>query len=223
MGKIKNNQKGFTAVEILLTLIFLAIIAAIGVYVAHNHNSAKPVATTNASTTTKSSKSTAAANPYSGWKQYCSPYEKSCFKYPSSWTFADNCAPATADCQGFDNVGITSPNGTGIGFTSSVSGLGGECESGTPDSTYTKVEPLTTVPGLYLVEVTRSDVSGTVIGLEATENGGVPKLGDTGTCEEYLTFTAKNTPSAQVEFTGTVNNPADLSTAVLIFNSYYYQ
>jgi hypothetical protein len=52
MGKLKNNQKGFTAVEILLTLIFLAIIAAIGVYVAHNNKSSSPTTATKTSDAT---------------------------------------------------------------------------------------------------------------------------------------------------------------------------
>ena len=36
MRQIKTNQKGFSAVELLLTLIFLALIVFIGVYVAAN-------------------------------------------------------------------------------------------------------------------------------------------------------------------------------------------
>lgn len=52
MGKIKNNQTGFSAVEVLLALIFVAIVAFIGVYIAHT-NSNKT--TTNTAKTTASS------------------------------------------------------------------------------------------------------------------------------------------------------------------------
>ncbi len=58
MGKLKNNQKGFGAIEILLALIFIAIVAFIGVYVVHNHNTNKPTASTTSSSTTKTSNST---------------------------------------------------------------------------------------------------------------------------------------------------------------------
>lgn len=51
MNKISKNQKGFSAVEVLLALIFLAIVAFIGVYVAHNNS--KPKTTATNSTTTK--------------------------------------------------------------------------------------------------------------------------------------------------------------------------
>jgi Tfp pilus assembly protein PilV len=53
MGKVRNNQAGFSAVEVLLTLIFVAIIAFIGIYVAHNRNSK--------STTTASTKKSTAS------------------------------------------------------------------------------------------------------------------------------------------------------------------
>ncbi len=58
MGKLRHNQTGFTAVEILLTLIFLAIVAFIGVYVAHNHNTSKPTASTTSSSTKSSGTTT---------------------------------------------------------------------------------------------------------------------------------------------------------------------
>jgi hypothetical protein len=48
MSKLRNNQSGFGAIEILLGLIFIAIIAFIGVYVAHNHDSAKARVSTTA-------------------------------------------------------------------------------------------------------------------------------------------------------------------------------
>jgi Tfp pilus assembly protein PilV len=57
MGKVRTNQSGFTAVEVLLVLIFVAIVAFIGVYVAHNRN-AKTTASTTQSTTTPAKKTT---------------------------------------------------------------------------------------------------------------------------------------------------------------------
>lgn len=46
MGKIRNNQSGFSAVEVLLALIFVAIVVFIGVYVAHNRSDKKTATTT---------------------------------------------------------------------------------------------------------------------------------------------------------------------------------
>jgi Flp pilus assembly protein TadG len=53
MGKIRKNQLGFGAVEVLLALIFVALIVLIGVYVAHKRNSSK-----NTGDTTKTSATT---------------------------------------------------------------------------------------------------------------------------------------------------------------------
>lgn len=63
MGKLKNNQKGFGAIEILLALIFIAIVAFIGVYVVHNHNSTKPTASKTTSKTSTTAPTTTATTP----------------------------------------------------------------------------------------------------------------------------------------------------------------
>lgn len=60
MGKLKNNQKGIGAIELLLALIFIAIVAFIGVYVLHNRNSTKTTASTNTSKTSATSPTTTA-------------------------------------------------------------------------------------------------------------------------------------------------------------------
>ncbi len=61
MGKLHNNQSGFGAVEILLGLIFVAIVAFTGVYVAHNHSSNKAAVSTTASKTSTPTTTTPAA------------------------------------------------------------------------------------------------------------------------------------------------------------------
>jgi hypothetical protein len=53
MGKLNKNDRGFTVVEILLSLIFVALILLIGLYVYHNHQTKTPTTT---SSTTKSAK-----------------------------------------------------------------------------------------------------------------------------------------------------------------------
>jgi hypothetical protein len=224
MGKLKNNQKGFTAVEILLTLIFLAIIGAIGVYVAHNHKTNKSVVTTNSSTPSSTKSTTTTPNVYAGWKQYCSSNEKACFKYPSTWTFNNRCTPST-DCTGGDNVGVASPNNSQVGFTSYITGRGGDC-SGAPDSYITSVTHLPRVKGLYIVQLTRADLGDINLGIDDTIHGSVPKTGDTGSCFLYTQFTAKNTPNAGASLN--VHVPAsakssDLNDALLLLKSFYYQ
>ena len=57
MGKVRNDQSGFGAVEILLALILIAIIAFTGVYVAYNHNN-KTTSNTVATSKTTATKPT---------------------------------------------------------------------------------------------------------------------------------------------------------------------
>ncbi len=63
MGKLKNNQSGFGAVEVLLGLIFVAIVAFIGVYVAHNRNNTAKTSSSITSITTSTKKATPAITP----------------------------------------------------------------------------------------------------------------------------------------------------------------
>jgi hypothetical protein len=53
MGRIQNKQSGFSVIELLLALIFLAIVVFIGVYVAHNHTSKAALTKTAADTAAK--------------------------------------------------------------------------------------------------------------------------------------------------------------------------
>lgn len=63
MGKIRNDQSGFSLIEVLLALIFLAIVAFIGVYVAHNRDS-KPAADSKTETTAKQDSTTQTPKGY---------------------------------------------------------------------------------------------------------------------------------------------------------------
>lgn len=123
MGKLKNNSKGFTAVEGLLIILILVVIGAVGYMVYHNDHKAKTasVSTTAAKTssTSSSTKSTAAANPYAGWKTY-SALSPVSFKYPSNWTVSTGNA-ATGNQTITVNAPARDINGTsyqfGLGMT----------------------------------------------------------------------------------------------------------
>lgn len=65
MGKLKYDQKGFTAVEGLLIVLILVVIGAVGYMVYHNDHKAKTISTTNTSTTkpTTTAKTTTITQP----------------------------------------------------------------------------------------------------------------------------------------------------------------
>ncbi len=64
MGKIRNNQFGFGSVEVLLALIFVAIVVFMGVYIAHNHSNTKPAAIAVTSKTTTTTTTATAAKTH---------------------------------------------------------------------------------------------------------------------------------------------------------------
>ena len=137
MGKLKLNQKGFTAVEILLTLIFLTIVAAIGVYIAHNHNTNKPVATTSTSTTAAQSTRTTATNPYAGWKTESVPRGVT-FKFLSTFKVTTN--DGSDNCTGFTSATISAPQNlitssgiTAQGYSIYILRYGTQSDSCAPD------------------------------------------------------------------------------------------
>jgi hypothetical protein len=100
MNKTNKNQKGFTAVEALLIILILAVIGLGGYYVYHTNHKTKAV-----SASTKSV--TAAANPYAGWKSYCSTVGDICYKYPANWKFSSSFNQGPSP----ESDSITSPSG----------------------------------------------------------------------------------------------------------------
>jgi hypothetical protein len=107
MGKLQDNQSGFSGVEVLLVILVVAVIGFGGYYVWHTqHDKTKPVSTSNktASSTKKSTATT--TSPYAGWKTYKLSVEKLSFKYPADWTVADT-SSATQD-----NVVFTATDGS---------------------------------------------------------------------------------------------------------------
>lgn len=71
--KTNRNQKGHTLVEVLLFLIFVAILFFIGLYVAHHQ-------------TISTKQSLKPAQNSTQWKSYTIPGEKLSFKYPVDWS-----------------------------------------------------------------------------------------------------------------------------------------
>jgi len=123
MGKLKNNQNGFGAIEGLLVLVIVVMIAGVGWYVykaTQKTNGAYFAATTTnlqtspkfAKVTKKTSPTTSTttvktADPYAGWTSYTLSKEKLSFKYPSSLTISDT--TKTADSG--DSVTLSGSGG----------------------------------------------------------------------------------------------------------------
>jgi hypothetical protein len=143
---MKNNQKGFGAVEGLLLLIVVLFVGFIGYYVYNTQK--KTTDTQNAAASASSSDVKSSLSSYSGWQSYTSAYEPSLsFKYPADWTLSKD----GADYAGVDAATITSPNGSKIHFGAGPAGYGGQCAE-TDKIVISYSEPITGAPGLYVVK-----------------------------------------------------------------------
>ncbi|HUD06300.1 MAG TPA: hypothetical protein VMR34_00265 [Candidatus Saccharimonadales bacterium] len=91
MKKLNNNDSGFSAVELILAIVILALIGTVGWLVYKNHHkttSASAATVSTAKPVYSSTKTTTVTNPYTGWKSFCSSYGGLCLKYPSNWSLA---------------------------------------------------------------------------------------------------------------------------------------
>jgi len=111
--KQTHHAKGFSAVEALITVLILAVIALGGFLVWHKNHASRPTQQANSgqhnqSQNGASSQKQTSTDPYSGWKAYCDIY-RYCFKYPADWAVSDT-VTATAPCEA-GGVSLKSPSG----------------------------------------------------------------------------------------------------------------
>jgi hypothetical protein len=90
MGKIRRDEAGFSAIEIVLVLFVVGLIGVVGFMVYKNHNkkvttNSVATTTTTAPTSTQTKTTTPALDPYADWKKYCDTVTNGCFRYPSDW------------------------------------------------------------------------------------------------------------------------------------------
>jgi prepilin-type N-terminal cleavage/methylation domain-containing protein len=125
VGKLQNDQKGFSAVEVILVLVIVALIGTVGFMVYNNHKTkTMPIASTaTTKTATTPAKTTTAPDPYAGWQSYTLKYEKLAFKYPASWTIQDDSA-SQGLTPNADSVTLTASDGFNISIDDGWDGGG---------------------------------------------------------------------------------------------------
>jgi hypothetical protein len=95
MGKFRNNESGFSAIEVLLVLFAVGLISGVGYFVyKQNHKPAAPSAATTKSTTTETPKEAIPHAPVfnklpEGWDEYKSDTNGIRLGYPKVWGTLD--------------------------------------------------------------------------------------------------------------------------------------
>lgn len=114
MNKLRKNESGFSAVEVILALIIVALICVVGYMVYKNHHKTNTAVATkkSSSQTSTTSKPT---NPYAGWLTCNDTTLGVHFRYPASWSEsgrADDCG-ALAGPDREQAFTLTSPSANG--------------------------------------------------------------------------------------------------------------
>jgi prepilin-type N-terminal cleavage/methylation domain-containing protein len=89
MSKLKKDSNGFSAVELIMALVIIALIGAVGWLVYKNHHNDTSTTTSSAIPAIPVKPNESVASPYAGWNTYTLPKEKLTFRYPTTWTVAD--------------------------------------------------------------------------------------------------------------------------------------
>lgn len=112
----KINNKGFSVILALITLIALAAVGVVSYYAWHKHKNnsqAKTPASRSIGINQKDGSNTkTSADPYAGWQTYTDSLYGYSFKYPSDWKLNPALVPAQAGDAG--DVQITSPDGSAV-------------------------------------------------------------------------------------------------------------
>jgi hypothetical protein len=158
-------------------------------------------------------------DPTEGWKEYCSPLEKSCFKYPADWTFEK-------DSNSYPNeefMVAKSPSGTTIRWGADITGVGGTCDPQTEPIVYIKsVTAVPAVANLYATGIAIGQAGAvTIAGLVNGDNNQAPQVGSTNDCLYIHLFKSKD-GTRQMWLNASSIQPADLATVDLILTSYHY-
>lgn len=230
MGKIKNNQKGFTAVEGLLIILILAVIGFGSYYVYHANHKDKTVSASTKSAKASSSTNTA-TNPYAGWKTGSLQYEKITYEYPGNWALSDNSQSASqveaqGGCtvsNGADDVTLTAPGGATVELST-----GQECKAGLGYGPYAGFIPIKVLgKNYYLAGADPTDPSHIVNMVVATntssDNLSFPASKNiTGSDSPVNVFSFTPADSSGESLTALESDPS-FTTAKLIFESMLYK
>lgn len=131
MAKLPTTHTaGFTAIEVVITLVVLTAIGGVGYFVWHRQHESKPIAAnvaTNSTPPSNSTNSSAQKDQQETLTQtYTSPQYGFSFKYPANWKLTTNLKDIGRGGPEGD-IYVESPYGTKVHFGPNFGGKGGDC------------------------------------------------------------------------------------------------
>ncbi len=123
MKVIKNNESGFSAVEILIIIVIVLLIGFTG-YLIYQKDQNQKTSLVKFKPSISNQTVNPTANQYSGWKTYIMPREKASFMYPSDWQLN---VQNDSNITNTDSFVLTSPTGTSLNIAAvDNAGFGGD-------------------------------------------------------------------------------------------------
>ncbi|HUB93141.1 MAG TPA: hypothetical protein VMB52_01415 [Verrucomicrobiae bacterium] len=248
-----ESNSGFSIVEALLILVIIGILGFTGWYVYHaKQASDKNYSTANSSTVPiykkkVATKTTATANPYAGWKTFCSSVTNACFKYDPTWTFAQ-CSPTQVnmknyfqDCGQIEDVSLISPNNTRIDwYLLNANDLSvSQCANDPSKVSYSDITQVPNASNLFYVNINDSEnIAGGYIdrlALRNGDNGQAPTPSFAGAiCPGFDYFSTQDgkyvasfglnySVNDKPQFNTDLPNQSDLSIVKQTLLSFYYK
>ncbi len=185
MGKIRNNQSGFGAIEILLGLIFVAIVVFIGVYIAHNRSSSKTIANASTGTATVTTPTTKATPTVHTSQEAVTLVQKTYDDYLTALNQANN---DTSNTQPVAQVGLTAIKNN---LAADLYAKAAAVTQATPFSCTAQF-----ATDKYTASLSSSDKTSAVIAVSISNGDGQNTDGMTATVDlSSLTITAVTCPS----------------------------
>lgn len=215
----QRRDAGFGFFEIIILILLLLAILFMLWYFFFGGKSDSGSAPANTPAQQEKPKEEAKKDPTEGWKEYCSPLEKSCFKYPADWTFGK-------ESDSYPNeefMSAKSPAGTKVRWGANITGVGGSCDPETEPAVYIQsVKAVPAVANLYATSTTVGQAGAVnAYGLVNGNNNQAPQVGSTNDCMYIHLFKSKD-GTRQMWLNASSIQPAELATVELILLSYHY-
>ena len=103
MGKVRKNEAGFSALEVVLVLVIVSLISAVGFMAYENQHKTKTASFATATTTKPATQipaqttTPAPTDPYAGWKTFAANAGNLTLMYPSDWMITDRTSVSYED------------------------------------------------------------------------------------------------------------------------------
>lgn len=215
-----NNQKGFSAVIVLLSILVVTAVGFTGYYVWDTQqNKPSPTKQAQPQSTTPTPTTSNKVEAVSLKSKICSSDNTFCFNYPEAWVAkAVKNDKNAAFTLGDESITVTAPTGSSVVLNTNVSGFGGVCTDVIEPVNITAVKTSSKNSSRSIITTSSKDK---VANIYLFENAGSkPQVGSSTSCDYmFLGLVTKSNSGKSFQLIGESKSTADSETIVNIIDS----